>query len=150
MKNLTLSVAAIAVIAVFWQSTAEGQKGPLGLLAPALVSSPLSINPNEGQPLCLVSSVSATETIAGTIEIYDGTGTAAVTTPFSLAPGAIESATDILQNFFSYCRVIPANSAQLTPNRLASKSNALVNIRWDSSSSTTKARCGIQDSSTRW
>lgn len=113
MKNLALSVAAIVVIAVFSQGTAEGQKGPFGLLAPALVSSPLSVNPNEGQPLCLVSNVSTTDTIAGTIEIYDGTGTAAVTTPFSLAPGAIESATDVLQNFFSYCRVTPANSAQL-------------------------------------
>src|SRR5215204_3361327 len=113
MKNLALSVAAIVVIAVFSQGTAEGQKGPLGLLAPALVSSPLSVNPNEGQPLCLVSNVSTTDTIAGTIQIYDGTGTAAVTTPFSLAPGAIESATDVLQNFFSYCRVTPANSAQM-------------------------------------
>ena len=113
MKNLALSVAAIVVIAVFSQSTAQGQKGPLALLAPALVSSPLSVNPNEGQPLCLVSNVSTTETILGTIEIFDGTGTAAVTTPFSLAPGAIESATDVLQNFFSYCRVTPTNSAQL-------------------------------------
>ena len=113
MKNLALSVAAIVVIAVFSQSTAQGQKGPLALLAPALVSSPLSVNPNEGQPLCLVSNISTTETIVGTIEIFDGTGTAAVTTPFSLAPGAIESATDVLQNFFSYCRVTPANSAQL-------------------------------------
>ena len=113
MKNITLSVAAIAVIVLFLQSTAEGQKGPFGLLAPALVSSPLSINPNDGQPLCLVSNVSSSETIVGTIEIYDGTGAAAVTTPFSLAPGAIESATDVLQNFFSYCRVVPANSAQL-------------------------------------
>ena len=113
MKNITLSVATIAVVVLVWHSTAEGQKGPLGLLAPALVSSPLSINPNDGQPLCLVSNVSSSETIAGTIEIYDGTGAAAVTTPFSLAPGAIESATDVLQNFFSYCRVVPANSAQL-------------------------------------
>lgn len=113
MKNVTLSVAATAVVVLLWHSTAEGQKGPLGLLAPALVSSPLSINPNDGQPLCLVSNVSSSETIAGTIEIYDGTGAAAVTTPFSLAPGAIESATDVLQNFFSYCRVVPANSAQL-------------------------------------
>ena len=113
MKNVTLSVAVIAVVVLFWHSTAEGQKGPLGLLAPALVSSPLSINPNDGQPLCLVSNVSSSETIAGTIEIYDGTGAAAVTTPFSLAPGTIESATDVLQNFFSYCRVVPANSAQL-------------------------------------
>jgi hypothetical protein len=113
MKKLALSAVAVAVIAVSWQSTAEGQKGPFGLLAPALVSSPLSINPNEGQPLCLVSNVSTTETIAGTIEIYTGTGILAVNTPFSLPPGTIESATDILPNFFSYCRVVPANSAQL-------------------------------------
>ena len=114
MKNVALSVAAVAVVLLFWHGTAEGQKGPLGLLAPALVSAPLSINPNDGQPLCLVSNVSASETIAVTIEIVDGTGTTAVTSPFNLAPGAIESATDVLQNFFSYCRVIPRNSAQLT------------------------------------
>lgn len=113
MKKVTLSVAAVAAVLVFFHSTAEGQKGPLGLLAPALVSAPLSINPNDGQPLCLVSNVSATETIAVTIEIVDGTGTTAVRTAFSLAPGAIESATDVLQNFFSYCRVIPGNSAQI-------------------------------------
>ena len=114
MKKVTLSVAAVAVVLLFWHSTAEGQKSPFGFLAPALVSPPLSINPNDGQPLCLVSNLSATERIAGTIEIVDGTGTTAVTTPFDLAPGAIESATDVLQNFFSYCRVIPGNSAQLT------------------------------------
>jgi hypothetical protein len=113
MKNVTISVAAAAVVLLFWHSTAEGQKGPFGLLAPALVSPPLSINPNDGQPLCLVSNVSATDTIAVTIELVDGTGTTAVTTPHSLAPGAIESATSVLQNFFSYCRVTPGNSAQL-------------------------------------
>ena len=72
-----------------------------------LVSPPLSINPNEGQPLCLVTNLSDTDTIAVTVEIVDGTGTVAVTTPLSLPPGGIDGATDRLTNFYSYCRITP-------------------------------------------
>jgi hypothetical protein len=38
-----------------------------------LVSPPLSINPNEGQPLCLVTNLHAEDTVAVTVEIVDGT-----------------------------------------------------------------------------
>ena len=78
-----------------------------------LVSPPLSINFNEGQPLCLVTNLSATDTVAVTVEIVDGTGTVAVTTPLSLPPGGIDGATDRLTNFYSYCRITPEKNKYL-------------------------------------
>src|SRR5512138_2930326 len=75
--------------------------------ATALVSAPLSINPNDGQPLCLVSNQSATATVSVTADIVDGTGTTAVTATLSIPPKGIDAVTDVLTNFYSYCRVTP-------------------------------------------
>ena len=78
-----------------------------------IVSAPLSINPNEGQPLCLVSNGSPTNTVRVTVEIVDGTGTTAVTTTLEIPPRGIDAATDVLTNFYSYCRVTPEDATQL-------------------------------------
>ncbi len=81
--------------------------------ATGLVSAPLSINPNDGQPLCLVSNQSATATVSVTVDIVDGTGTTAVTATLSIPPKGIDAATDVLTNFYSYCRVTPQDASQL-------------------------------------
>jgi hypothetical protein len=78
-----------------------------------LVSPALSINPSQGQPLCLVTNLSATETVAVKVEIIDGTGTVAVTTPMNLAPGATDGSTDVLTNFYSHCRITPGEKKDL-------------------------------------
>jgi hypothetical protein len=80
----------------------------------ALISPPLSINANDGQPMCLVSNISASTTVRVTVEIFDGTGATILNTQFDLLPGTIEGPTDASQNFNSYCRITPANPAHLS------------------------------------
>ena len=104
---LALFGVALALASADPAAAADKTKG-------ALVSPPLSINPNDGQPLCLAANVSATETVAVTLEIIDASGAVAVTTSYVLGPGASDAATDRIAYFYSYCRITPANPAQLS------------------------------------
>jgi hypothetical protein len=105
MGTVTYAILAMVITFASASAAAAAEK--------KLVSPALSINPNDGQPLCLVSNLSATATVAVTVEIVDGTGTVAVTTPMTLAPGTINGATDVLTNFYSYCRITPEESKHL-------------------------------------
>jgi hypothetical protein len=110
MRTPLLVIASAAlVLAAFHAPTLAAEKR-----ASVLLSAPLSINPNEGQPLCLVSNQSPTATVSVKAEIVDGTGTVAVTTTLSIPPGGIDGTTDVLTNFYSYCRVTPQDPAQLS------------------------------------
>ncbi len=106
MRIIVPAVLATIITLASTHSAAAAEK--------QLVSPPLSINPNEGQPLCLVTNLSATDTVAVTVEIVDGTGTVAVTTPLSIAPGGIDGTTDRLTNFYSYCRITPDKNKYIT------------------------------------
>jgi hypothetical protein len=80
----------------------------------ALISPPLSINANDGQPMCLVSNISTSITVPVKVEIFDGTGATILNAQFDLLPGTIEGPTDSSQNFNSYCRITPANPSHLS------------------------------------
>jgi len=109
MRSSTL--ALFAVLLAF--ASAHGA-GAAEKKTTSLVSPPLSINPNDGQPLCLVSNVSATASVTATLDIIDASGAAAVTYTTTLAPGASDGTTDRLSYFYSYCRITPADPAQLS------------------------------------
>ena len=109
MRTLLLVVAAaLLVLASPRAGVTAGEKRP-----PALVSPSLSINPNEGQPLCLASNLSATTTVSVTVEIIDGTGTSAVSSQLTLPPAGVDATTGVLSNFYSYCRITPRDPAHL-------------------------------------
>jgi hypothetical protein len=103
---LVIAAAAAACASLPFAATAAEKKPA------ALVSGPLSINPVEGQPICLVTNVSAATTIAVTIEVIDATGTVG-TTAVSLPPGGVDAMTDAFTNFYTYCRVTPQDPATL-------------------------------------
>jgi hypothetical protein len=107
MRIVWLAAAAVVVVLAQSQPVTAGEKK-----ASALVSPPVSLNPNEGQPLCLVSNLSSAPVVA-TVEIVDGTGAIPVTTTLEIPPGGIDGATDVLTNFYSYCRITPQDASQL-------------------------------------
>jgi hypothetical protein len=108
MKTLLLVIAAtVALLPSAPPSATAAEKKPA-----ALVSAPLSINPNVGQPICLVTNTSAATTIAVTIEIIDAIGTV-VSASLSLPPGGADAATDAFPNFYTYCRITPQDPTQL-------------------------------------
>jgi hypothetical protein len=78
-----------------------------------IVSPPLSINPLEGQPLCLVSNQSPTATISVKAEIVDVNGVAQVSATLDIPPKGIDAITDVLSTFYSYCRVTPLDAANV-------------------------------------
>ena len=78
----------------------------------SLVSPPLSINPNEAQPMCLVGNLSDVTPVTATIEIIDGTGTPMVASTVEVLPGKIEAVSDLVRNFWTYCRVTLPDATQ--------------------------------------
>jgi hypothetical protein len=107
--SFLLVAAAVLALASPRVAVTATEKKPAALLSPAL-----SINPVEGQPICLVSNLSATATVSVSVEIFDATGTSAVSTQLTLPPAGIDAATDVLSNFYSYCRITPQDPAQLS------------------------------------
>jgi hypothetical protein len=108
MKTLLLSIAAaVVVVGSLPPAATAAEKRPA-----ALVSAPLSINPNDGQPLCLATNVSAATTVPVTVEIIDAMGTVA-TVSASIPPGGVEAASDAFANFYSYCRITPQDATHL-------------------------------------
>lgn len=103
---LAALISGIAVFACASPSIAAGTKPAL------LVSPPLSINPNEAQPVCLVANSSDVTPVTATIEIVDGTGTSMVASTVEVLPGKIEAVTDLVRNFWTYCRVTLPDSTQ--------------------------------------
>ena len=104
----------IILVAILATSITLASAHSAGAAEKQLVSPPLSINPSQGQPLCLVTNLSATDTVAVRVEIVDGSGTVAVTTPLNLSPGSTDGATDILTNFYSHCRITPDKGKYLS------------------------------------
>jgi hypothetical protein len=78
----------------------------------AIVSPPLSINPLDGQPLCLVSN-QGTATISVKAEIVDVNGVAQVSATLNIPAKGIDAITDVLSTFYSYCRVTPLDAANV-------------------------------------
>lgn len=109
MRTVSFVLAAVvAVLGLVRPSAVAGEKKPAALSSP-----PLSLNPADGQVLCLVSNISAATTISVTVEIVDATGTIFPTATLEIPPGRIDAAGDLLANFYSYCRVTPADPAHL-------------------------------------
>ena len=71
------------------------------------------MRPNQGQPICLVTNLSAATTIAVSVEIFDATGTSVASTTSDVPPGAVDAATDLSLNFYTYCRITPQDASQL-------------------------------------
>lgn len=108
-KALLLLAAAVGVALIFGPPAATaGEKKPA-----ALVSGPLSINPNDGQPICLVTNLSEATTITVSVEIFDATGASVAITTSDVPPGAVDATTDLSLNFYTYCRITPLDPAQL-------------------------------------
>jgi len=109
MRTVLLLVAAVVLVLAASNSAALAAEKKSSVLT----SPPLSINPVEGQPLCLVSNLSPTATVSVTVEIVDASGTSAVTAALSIPPAGVDGTTDLLSYFYSYCRITPQDPAQL-------------------------------------
>lgn len=109
----TLYAASLAVVASGIVLLAAVAPAMAGSTKPASLSSPpLSINPNEAQPMCLLGNVSDVTTVTATIEIVDGTGTPMVASTVQVLPGTIEAVSDLVRNFWTYCRVTLPDATQ--------------------------------------
>ena len=110
MRTIILGILAVNIVFATAHSTAVAGEKKLN----ALVSPALSFNyTSDLQPLCLVSNVSETTTIPVTVEIVDGSGEIAVTTTLELEPHQTDAAGGVLENFYSYCRIMPQDPADL-------------------------------------
>jgi hypothetical protein len=107
--SAVVSLAGAAVMVVL-SSSVPAEAADTTKRAVPLVSPPLSINPNDGQPMCLVSNLGTTATVSVIVEIIDASGTSMVTSELDVPPGGVEAATDALQNFYSYCRITPKDA----------------------------------------
>lgn len=108
MRTVSFVLAALVAFGLAQASAAAGEKKPTALSSP-----PVSLNPADGQVLCLVSNISANTTVSVTVEIIDGTGLIFPTATLEIPPGRIDAAGDLLTSFYSYCRVTPANPEHL-------------------------------------
>jgi hypothetical protein len=102
-------IATVTLALASWYSPAVAASAKPSFI----VSSPLSINPLDGQPLCLVSNQSPTATISVRAEIVDVNGTAQVSATLNIPPRGIDAITDVLSTFYSYCRVTPLDAINL-------------------------------------